>query len=172
MLPLSQSSQGKLFRQSLRALYRADEAQCLNGLIKHEALSLTQRKQVRQRAELLVSNMRLCVRGSSGVDALVNEFSLSSVEGIVLMCLAETLLRVPDKVTTDRLIRDKLLQGDWSEHLDSNHSLFVNASSWGLLLTGKVIELATAGKIKIYSKLLSAVWVNRSFEVRFDTRCN
>lgn len=116
--------------------------------------------------------MRLCERGSSGVDALLNEFSLPSVEGVVLVCLAETLLRVPDKVTTDRLIRDKLLQGDWSAHLGSSHSLFVNASSWGLLLTDKVIELGAAGKINTYSKLLSDVWVSRSFEVRFDTRCN
>ena len=63
----------------------------------------------------------------------------SGLRRVVLMCLAEALLRVPDSLTMDRLIRDKLADGDWSSHLGNSESLFVNASAWGLLLTGKVV---------------------------------
>jgi RHH-type proline utilization regulon transcriptional repressor/proline dehydrogenase/delta 1-pyrroline-5-carboxylate dehydrogenase len=87
-----------------------------------------------------VEGIRAAQSGSGGVDALLNEFALSTEEGIVLMCLAEALLRVPDKLTIDRLIRDKLLAGNWGSHLGNSDSLFVNASAWGLLLTGKVVS--------------------------------
>jgi len=92
------------------------------------------------RARSLVLGIRSAQTASGGLDALLNEFSLSSEEGIVLMCLAEALLRVPDKKTADRLIQDKLMQGDWSSHLGQSESLFVNASAWGLLLTGKLVS--------------------------------
>ena len=82
--------------------------------------------------------MRNKSKKNHGVDALLNEFSLSSEEGIVLMCLAEALLRVPDTVTQNQLIRDKLIRGHWSSHLGNSHSLFVNSSAWGLLITGKL----------------------------------
>src|SRR5699024_8947467 len=68
----------------------------------------------------------------------LQEFSLSSQEGIALMCLAEALLRIPDKATRDALIQDKISQGDWRAHLGKSPSIFVNAASWGLLLTGKL----------------------------------
>jgi len=74
-----------------------------------------------------------------GVDALMREFSLSSQEGVALMCLAEALARIPDRATADALIRDKLAHGDWRAHIGSSRSLFVNAAAWGLMLTGKLV---------------------------------
>ncbi|MBP3364433.1 MAG: bifunctional proline dehydrogenase/L-glutamate gamma-semialdehyde dehydrogenase PutA, partial [Pseudomonas sp.] len=74
------------------------------------------------------------------VQGLLQEFSLSSQEGVALMCLAEALLRIPDKGTRDALIRDKISTGNWHPHLGNSPSLFVNAATWGLLLTGKLVS--------------------------------
>ena len=74
------------------------------------------------------------------VQGLLQEFSLSSQEGVALMCLAEALLRIPDKATRDALIRDKIANGNWSQHLGQSPSMFVNAASWGLLITGKLVS--------------------------------
>ncbi|MRF68898.1 hypothetical protein GIJ48_20790, partial [Escherichia coli] len=72
--------------------------------------------------------------GRSGlVQGLLQEFSLSSQEGVALMCLAEALLRIPDKATRDALIRDKISHGNWRSHLGQSQSMFVNAATWGLL---------------------------------------
>ncbi len=73
------------------------------------------------------------------VQGLLQEYALSSQEGVALMCLAEALLRIPDAATRDRLIRDKIARGQWSTHLGRSGSLFVNAASWGLLITGKLV---------------------------------
>jgi len=75
----------------------------------------------------------------SGVDALMRQFSLSSQEGVALMCLAEALARIPDRATADALIRDKLAHGDWRSHIGASRSIFVNAAAWGLMLTGKLV---------------------------------
>ena len=73
------------------------------------------------------------------MQGLLQEFSLSSQEGVALMCLAEALLRIPDPATRDALIRDKISTGQWHAHLGRSPSLFVNAATWGLLLTGKLV---------------------------------
>src|SRR5260370_12133829 len=75
------------------------------------------------------------------LDAFLQEFGLSNQEGIALMCIAEALLRIPDDATADRLIAEKLATGDWSSHAGKSESLFVNASTWGLMLTGGILEL-------------------------------
>ena len=75
---------------------------------------------------------------SGGVEGLIHEYALSSQEGVALMCLAEALLRIPDDETRDALIRDKIGGGDWRAHLGHSPSLFVNAATWGLLLTGRL----------------------------------
>src|SRR3546814_18125468 len=79
--------------------------------------------------------------GSGGVEGLIQEFSLSSQEGVALMCLAEALLRIPDRATRDALIRDKISRGDWRAHMGGSQSLFVNAATWGLMLTGKLVAV-------------------------------
>src|SRR5471030_2813904 len=75
------------------------------------------------------------------LDAFLQEFGLSNQEGIALMCIAEALLRIPDDATADRLIAEKLASGDWSSHSGQSESLFVNASTWGLMLTGGILDL-------------------------------
>jgi RHH-type transcriptional regulator, proline utilization regulon repressor / proline dehydrogenase / delta 1-pyrroline-5-carboxylate dehydrogenase len=75
------------------------------------------------------------------LDAFLQEFGLSNQEGIALMCIAEALLRIPDDATADRLIAEQLANGDWSAHSGRSESLFVNASTWGLMLTGGILEL-------------------------------
>src|SRR5690606_14542077 len=77
------------------------------------------------------------------VQGLLQEFSLSSQEGVALMCLAEALLRIPDKGTRDALIRDKISNGKWDQHLGQSTSMFVNAASWGLLITGRLVSTHT-----------------------------
>ncbi len=124
----------------LRDFYRKDETDVLNYLVPLAETGSAARSRAWERARELVVNIRAQQVGKGGVDALLNEFTLSTEEGVVLMCLAEALLRVPDSLTTDRLIRDKLAAGDWSSHLGNSDSLFVNASAWGLLLTGKVVS--------------------------------
>ena len=74
---------------------------------------------------------------------MIQEFSLSSQEGVALMCLAEALLRIPDRATRDALIRDKISAGDWQAHLGHSPSLFVNAATWGLLITGKLVATSS-----------------------------
>ena len=97
---------------------------------------------VRKQAHALVTAIRRRQHETSGVDALLREYDLSSGEGIVLMCLAEALLRIPDADTADRLIADKLGSADWQAHLGKSESLFVNASTWALLLTGRIVRPA------------------------------
>src|SRR3546814_5895907 len=81
-------------------------------------------------------------KARGGVQALVQEYSLSSQEGVALMCLAEALLRIPDAAMRDALIRDKIAAGDWSAHLGDGRSMFVNAATWGLIVTGKLAASA------------------------------
>src|SRR5690606_18348216 len=99
-------------------------------------------ERVAEQAKTLVAGIRERQRDASGLDALLGEYDLSSAEGIVLMCLAEALLRIPDSTTADRLIADKLGTADWEAHLGASESLFVNASTWALLLTGRLVRPA------------------------------
>ena len=92
---------------------------------------------IRKSAHVLVSVLRAKGKGS-GMAALVQEFSLSSQEGVALMCLAEALLRIPDTSTRNALIREKIAAGDWNTYLGGDRSLFVNAATWGLFVTGKL----------------------------------
>ncbi len=131
-------------RQRLRHDLRTSEAGLLQELLPLADPGEPVRGRIRARARDLVAYIRREQAGRGGVDALLQEFSLSTDEGVVLMCLAEALLRVPDPLTADRLIRDKLSAGDWSAHLGHSESLFVNASAWGLLLTGRVIDYGAA----------------------------
>lgn len=127
-------------RQKIRDFYRIDEERVIEHILPLAEVGVSARSRAWERARQMVLNIRQAEDGKGGVDALLNEYSLSSEEGVVLMCLAEALLRVPDKATQDELIRDKLSKGEWSHHLGASDSLFVNASSWGLLVTGKVVN--------------------------------
>lgn len=103
--------------------------------------------QVGELATSWVTEVREVRKHSSGMDALLREYDLSSDEGIALMCMAEALLRIPDARTQDLLIADKLSQGEWDKHL-GNDSAYVNASTWGLVLTGKLLDNKDSGRLK------------------------
>ncbi|WP_310532762.1 trifunctional transcriptional regulator/proline dehydrogenase/L-glutamate gamma-semialdehyde dehydrogenase [Novosphingobium sp.] len=125
-------------RAAITAAYRRDEAQCLGPLLEAATLNEAMRAQVRETTRELVTTLRANHKGS-GVEGLVHEYSLSSEEGVALMCLAEALLRIPDHATRDALIRDKIAGGDWGSHLGGGKSVFVNAATWGLVVTGKLV---------------------------------
>ena len=129
--------------QATRDGIRVPEAVVLD-LAREAALTQNSLAQAQARAKALASAVRHARRRASGVDALMHEFSLSSAEGVALMCLAEALLRVPDAATRDRLIADKIGHGDWSAHVGNSPSLFVNATAWGLLLTGRLLPGSNA----------------------------
>ena len=130
-------------RKTITSVYRREEraaVQWLLGQLKtgHAATPKID-FQIQTLARKLVTAVREKRTRASGVDALMHEFSLSSEEGVALMCLAEALLRIPDNQTADRLIADKISKGDWSKHLGESPSLFVNAATWGLMITGKLV---------------------------------
>ena len=122
--------------------YRADETKVVNELIAAAQLPADKLDRIAERARKLVTEVRKSRLGKGGLDAFLHEYGLSSEEGVVLMCLAESLLRIPDTETADRLIRDKLGDADWEQHLGHSDSLFVNASTWALMLTGRVVALS------------------------------
>jgi len=137
---------GPLQREPLRAAitaaYRKPESEAVASLLAQARLPGAQA----DAAQALAQRIARCLRerksdgGRAGiVQGLLQEYALSSQEGVALMCLAEALLRIPDAETRDALIRDKISHGDWAPHLGQSPSLFVNAASWGLLLTGKLV---------------------------------
>ena len=126
-------------RLAITQVYRRDEGEAVQWLLSQINPQASTQDAVRSLAHALVSSVRQQRTRASGVDALMHEFSLSSEEGVALMCLAEALLRIPDHQTADRLIADKISKGDWSKHLGESPSLFVNAATWGLLVTGKLV---------------------------------
>ncbi|STY99789.1 Bifunctional protein putA [Moraxella lacunata] len=125
-------------KDAITATYRLDEAVAVRNLASTLDFTQAQKENIHALARSLITQVRADRSKSSGVDALMHEFSLSSEEGIALMCLAEALLRIPDNATRDKLIRDKLADGDWRRHVGNSPSMFVNAAAWGLVLTGKL----------------------------------
>ncbi|MGX5172468.1 bifunctional proline dehydrogenase/L-glutamate gamma-semialdehyde dehydrogenase PutA [Aliikangiella sp. IMCC44653] len=144
-------------RQIIRDYYRIDENQAIEHILPLAEVGVSARSRAWERARQMVVNIRNDQEGKGGIDALLNEFALSSEEGVVLMCLAEALLRVPDEDTQEHLIRDKLANGDWSSHLGNSESLFVNASSWGLLVTGKLVNYSDKNKEAQFGVLKKAI---------------
>ena len=141
-------------RAAITAATRRPEPECLPPLIAAAALPPASAAKARATAAALVTALRGKQTGG-GVEGLVREFSLSSEEGVALMCLAEALLRIPDSATRDALIRDKIGGGDWRSHIGHSPSLFVNAATWGLVVTGKLT--ATASENTLSSALVRLV---------------
>ena len=126
-------------RSAITAAYRLPEVEAMAPLLQAATLDPDSRAAVASTARELVVALRTN-RRRSPVEGLVQEYSLSSEEGVALMCLAEALLRIPDNQTRDALIRDKIAEGDWAAHLGGGKSLFVNAATWGLVVTGKLVS--------------------------------
>jgi len=122
------------------AKYR-DEREAIAELLARQPLSAGDRSAVVDEGIALVRAARASVRKQGVVEGFLQEFSLGTREGLALMCLAEALLRTPDADTRDRLIAEKIGSADWASHLGRSESLFVNASTWGLMLTGRLIDV-------------------------------
>jgi RHH-type transcriptional regulator, proline utilization regulon repressor / proline dehydrogenase / delta 1-pyrroline-5-carboxylate dehydrogenase len=117
------------------------EDQAVNRLLRQLELTGGARHRAVSLGVALVEGARARRDDRPFLDAFLQEFGLSNQEGIALMCIAEALLRIPDDATADRLIAEQLASGDWSAHAGRSESLFVNASTWGLMLTGGILEL-------------------------------
>jgi len=139
-------SSGSPLRAALREAYRADETQIVEVLIDKARFTPEQQQRIFERARPLVQTIRDKRLKTSGIDAFLNTYDLSSREGVVLMCMAEALLRIPDTETVDRLIRDKIGNTEWANRLGASHSTFVNAGTWALMLTGHIVGLDGAEK--------------------------
>jgi len=128
-------------REALRANYLRDENEALRDLLARARLPDDAAARVQAKARSLVEQVRASPRTQAGMQSFLTEYDLSSQEGVLLMCVAEALLRIPDAATADKLIRDKLAQGDWERHVGRNKSLLVNAGTWGMMLTGRLLSL-------------------------------
>jgi RHH-type proline utilization regulon transcriptional repressor/proline dehydrogenase/delta 1-pyrroline-5-carboxylate dehydrogenase len=130
-------------RDLIRARHRCDEITALSSLLPLATLPPDASSRASAYATMLMTHIRAThakPRISGGLDAFLREYDLSSHEGIALMCLAEALLRIPDATTVDRLIQDKIGSTDWNRHIPHSDSLFVHASTWALMLTGKLTQ--------------------------------
>ncbi len=127
-------------RQAVRDAYRMDESAAVARILAAASLPAALTSRISASARRLVAEARRSRHGAGGIDVFLGEYALSSQEGIALLCLAEALLRIPDAATVDRLIRDKLAPPDWARHLGHSSSLFVNASTWALMLTGRLVQ--------------------------------
>jgi RHH-type proline utilization regulon transcriptional repressor/proline dehydrogenase/delta 1-pyrroline-5-carboxylate dehydrogenase len=118
-----------------------DESEIVAELLQQVPLTPEERAKVGAEAEALVRGARRSADKQGVVEGFLQEFSLGTREGLALMCLAEALLRTPDEDTRDRLIAEKIGSADWASHLGKSDNLFVNASTWGLMLTGKLVDV-------------------------------
>jgi len=137
------STSAAVFLEALSRANQADEATVAERLVALAALPADMVARIEQKARALVGRMRAETGAAGGLDAFLAEYRLSSREGVVLMCLAEALLRIPDADTIDSLIRDKLAPAAWDRHLGQSDSLLVNASTWALMLTGRLLQSGT-----------------------------
>ena len=125
--------------ESIRAAHRMDEEACVRERLAAVSIDDEVKGRIQSRAEALVSHVR--EQGPQhALDAFMAEYDLASEEGVVLMCLAEALLRIPDDETADQLIKDKIGSAHWGEHFGQSESFLVNASTWALMLTGKFLD--------------------------------
>jgi hypothetical protein len=132
-------------RVAIQAAKLADETTGVDALHAEADPGVAARRRITKRATPLVEQLRVRAQSLGGLDALMHEYALSSQEGVMLMCLAEALLRVPDPETADKLIADKIGDAHWERHLGHSESLFVNASTWALMLIGRVIRVEEEG---------------------------
>jgi len=140
-------------RAAVQAAKRADEATCVEAVLAEADVGEAVRQRIAATAAGLVAKIRARGARLGGLDAFMHEYELSNQEGVVLMCLAEALLRVPDDDTADRLIADKIGTAHWERHLGHSDSLFVNASTWALMLTGRMVRLEDTTVADVWSFL-------------------
>ena len=162
-------------RSAISNAYRLAEAEAVAPLIEAARLTAPQSAAVARIAGTIVGKLRRTGQ-PGGVDGLMKEYSLSTQEGVALMCLAEALLRIPDSATRDRLIRDKIARGKWRDHLGDGRSIFVNAATWGLVVSGSFVaplrerglSASLAGLIKRAGEPVVRSAVNMAMEMMGD----
>ncbi len=138
--------------------YLADEKELVKELATEADPGENVRSKIQETAAQLVRAVRKNTKKDGGIEAFLQQYDLSSDEGVLLMCIAEALLRIPDADTADRLIADKITSARWKDHIGASDSLFVNASTWGLMLTGQILTLdaaATSNPGQALGKLVS-----------------
>jgi len=144
-------------RQRLGSAFLADESAAVTALADALALDSQTRAAIAADAMRLVAEVRTRPAPALGIETLLQEYELTTAEGIALMCLAEALLRIPDADTANRLIRDKLAHADWEKHSGNSPSVLVNAATWGLALTGRLLREEELGQAGLSSALLRVV---------------
>ncbi len=127
-------------RSRIRAAHKMDEASCVTQRLKAIDASQAAKTRIQRKARSFVQKMRQSGT-QHALDAFMRQYDLASNEGIVLMCLAEALLRIPDAHTADLLIKDKIGGAEWAKHFGQSESFLVNASTWALMLTGRVLDI-------------------------------
>src|SRR5215469_3227883 len=141
-MPIAENSSNKSDWDVLDAGKYRDEREAIAALLGDPPLPPDERISVERAAAALVKVTRENARRQGVVQSFLQEFSLTTPEGLALMGLAEALLRTPDAGTQDRLIAEKIAAADWSSHLGQSDSLLVNASTWGLMLTGRLVDVS------------------------------
>src|SRR5437763_15306384 len=131
-------------RTAIRDSCRIDETAAVARILAAAEMPADMQDRIAELARGLVAAVRRERLGKGGIDAFLHEYALSSREGVALLCLAEALLRVPDAETVGRLIRDKIGEANWESHLGRSESISVNASTWALMLTGRVLHAEPA----------------------------
>jgi RHH-type proline utilization regulon transcriptional repressor/proline dehydrogenase/delta 1-pyrroline-5-carboxylate dehydrogenase len=131
---------------ALDAVKYRDETEAVTALVAAAPLTSADREAVRAEAIALVEATRRAAKRQGVVESFLQEYSLGAKEGLALMALAEALLRTPDEDTRDKLIAEKITAADWASHAGKSDNLFVNASTWGLMLTGKLIDVEPAAR--------------------------
>jgi len=128
-------------RAAITAAWMRDETEHVRELVEQARLPAGDQAKAQAVAADLVERVRARARDQGAIEAFMRQYDLGSEEGVLLMCVAEALLRIPDQDTADKLIRDKLGDADWKRHMGESDSVLVNASTWGLMLTGKLVSL-------------------------------
>ncbi|MXV08141.1 MULTISPECIES: bifunctional proline dehydrogenase/L-glutamate gamma-semialdehyde dehydrogenase PutA [unclassified Xanthomonas] len=128
-------------RAAITAAWLKDEAEHVRELLEQARLPAADQAKVQALAADLVTRVRARAQDQGAIEAFMRQYDLGSEEGVLLMCVAEALLRIPDQDTADKLIRDKLGDADWKKHMGESDSILVNASTWGLMLTGKLVQI-------------------------------
>lgn len=137
-------------RAAITAAWSRDESEHVRDLLGQIRLSREDRAAIQGAATDLVRRVRARALDQGAIDAFMQQYDLASEEGVLLMSVAEALLRIPDHETIDALIRDKLGEADWRRHMGRSESVLVNASTWGLMLTGDVVDLADETKRDVH----------------------
>ena len=144
-------SQPGATRAAITTGWVRDEAAHVRTLIDQARLPDADRAAAQAVASGIVTRVRRRAQDQGAIEAFMRQYDLGSEEGVLLMCVAEALLRIPDPDTADKLIRDKLGEADWKRHMGQSDSVLVNASTWGLMLTGRLVDLADGTKRDVHN---------------------